>query len=258
MTDEGGLSAEASASVSVRASQPLPYFPPLAMAGGDHTVMHPDRQVLLNGSQSRGYEVTSIDGTHTHTHTHVVYTSCLIQCESGLMSPLQLPWILHVPCVIMSTGCLLSPQGLLQYHWEVLAGPGPVNTEGASSSLLQVTHLEVTGFYLFRLNVTDSRGQSNSVNVSVAVVPEDGLPPVAEAGQDLTVHFPHTSAMLNGSASMADFLISSWEWTQIGYAPISDVCITYSGLHHVTGCVHWDKMEYEPSNTVLDPLSALP
>ena len=72
-----------------------------------------------------------------------------------------------------------------------------------------------TGGYIFRLTVTDSTGQKSSANVSVVVVPENNLPPVSDAGPDVTVVFPSTEAVLNGTGSVDDFRIDAWEWIQL-------------------------------------------
>lgn len=78
-------------------------------------------------------------------------------------------------------------------------------------------HLHVTsaGDYLFRLTVTDSKGQSSSANVSVVVTPEHNLPPEADAGPNVTVVYPDTEATLDGRGSSDDFRIDSWQWTQL-------------------------------------------
>lgn len=111
----------------------------------------------------------------------------------------------------------MCSQGPLQYSWVLLDGPGPVDLKGTSEAVLHVMDITFTGDYLFRLRVTDSRGKSSSANVSVVVLPENNLPPVANAGPDRKVQFPSTSTLLNGSASSDDFKISSWDWTLIRY-----------------------------------------
>lgn len=105
-------------------------------------------------------------------------------------------------------------QGELQYSWEKLLGPGSVDMKGANTPYL---HLKVSsvGDYLFSLTVTDSQGQSSSSNVAVVVTPEHNLPPIADAGADVTVAYPKNTATLNASASKDDFRIDIWSWTQL-------------------------------------------
>ena len=87
--------------------------------------------------------------------------------------------------------------------------------KGTNSPYLELYRISSTGDYLFQLTVTDSRGQTSSSNVSLVVLPEDNHPPVADAGPDLIVVYPHTTALLNGNASTDDFRIEGWLWTQL-------------------------------------------
>ena len=87
--------------------------------------------------------------------------------------------------------------------------------QGTSEALLQVMHITTVGDYLFRLKVTDSRGSSSTTNVSVVVLPEKNVPPVADPGLNQTVWFPASSVSLNGSDSYDDYKIVAWQWTQV-------------------------------------------
>ena len=106
-------------------------------------------------------------------------------------------------------------QGKLKYSWEKLTGPGPLDMRGTDAPYLQLHHISATGGYLFRLTVTDSKGQSSTANVSVVVLSENNLPPIANAGPRQLVQYPNTAALLNGSLSEDDFKIDSWGWTQL-------------------------------------------
>lgn len=97
--------------------------------------------------------------------------------------------------------------------------------KGTNTAFLQLLHISSTGDYLFRLTVTDSQGQSSSSNVSVVVLPENNLPPVADAGPDLVVEYPVTTALLNGNASRDDFRIDSWQWTQLRSVTVAVVVL---------------------------------
>lgn len=106
-------------------------------------------------------------------------------------------------------------QGKLKYSWVMLTGPGSLDMKGTDSPRLHLFHISSVGDYLFQLTVTDSQGQSSSANVSVVVIPEHNLPPVANAGADQVVSYPHTTAHLTGNASTDDFKIDTWRWTQL-------------------------------------------
>ena len=94
------------------------------------------------------------------------------------------------------------------------SGPGPVDLEGSSTSILHVRNLDL-GTYAFTLTVTDTAGQQSSDEVTVTVLPEKNVPPVAKAGENRTVLHPHTSVKLNGSNSTDDYRIDSYHWSQI-------------------------------------------
>lgn len=109
----------------------------------------------------------------------------------------------------------IAYKGELQYRWEMLRGPGALDMRGSDTPLLHLLHISSTGDYLFRLTVTDSRGQSSAANVSVVVLPEHNLPPTAEAGPDVRVVYPEAAASLDGGRSSDDFKIEGWSWTQL-------------------------------------------
>ena len=182
MTDAGGLSATADAIVTV---QPEPYYPPQALPGKDQLIKLPNNHITLDGSNSKSFKVSHcptallLPNTHTHAHT----------------------------CT--------NTQGELQYTWEMLKGPGSVDMKGTSTPNLELLHFSSTGDYIFRLTVMDSTGQKSSANVSVVVIPENNLPPVADAGPDQTVVYPSTTTLLNGNHSTDDFRIDAWAWTQL-------------------------------------------
>lgn len=139
-----------------------------------------------------------------------------------------------------------SFKGELQYSWEKLLGPGAVDLRGTNTPTLQL-HISTTGDYLFRLTVTDSRGQASTANVSVVVLPEHNLPPEAIAGGQLSVAYPQDTAVLNGSQSNDDYRIEGWAWTQLS-GPRDDVALSgaNTSLLKVTG-LHIDQSTGSPT-----------
>ncbi len=87
--------------------------------------------------------------------------------------------------------------------------------KGTSTPHLELLNFSSTGDYIFRLTVMDTTGQKSSSNVSVVVLPENNLPPVADTGPDLMVAYPYTAALLNGNSSEDDYRIDTWAWTQL-------------------------------------------
>lgn len=104
------------------------------------------------------------------------------------------------------------------YEWVKVSGP--TATLGATTgATLTVTDL-VEGNYVFRLNVTDNDGATDSDDVAVTVMPaETNAVPVVNAGADVSIFAPETSVALDASASDPDGTIASVEWTQVGGDP---------------------------------------
>lgn len=105
-------------------------------------------------------------------------------------------------------------KGNLQYQWQMVSGPGAVDLEGTATPVLHALHLS-QGVYQFRLTVTDSAGQSSSVDVTVDVMSEENTPPVAVAGDNQTIVFPKTTVTLDGRGSSDDYRITSFHWSQL-------------------------------------------
>ncbi len=88
--------------------------------------------------------------------------------------------------------------------------------EGANTARLHVNHL-ILGNHQYQLTVTDSSGQTSADTVSVIVMAEDNKPPVAKAGESVTVVSPMSTVMLSGISSSDDYKINSYKWTQLRY-----------------------------------------
>lgn len=79
---------------------------------------------------------------------------------------------------------------------------------------LQLSNLE-EGVYTFTLKVTDSAGQSSTVQVHVFVKPPTNKPPIAEAGGNITISLPQTWAIVDASNSSDDNKITAFKWEQV-------------------------------------------
>ncbi len=96
---------------------------------------------------------------------------------------------------------------IASYSWTKMSGPS-CTLGSTTSKSLSVSGLQ-KGTYLFKVTVTDDKGDSDSDYVTLNV----HNAPVANAGQDVAITLPTTSVVLNGSGTDSDGTISSYKWT---------------------------------------------
>uniref|UniRef100_A0A1B0D665 MANSC domain-containing protein n=1 Tax=Phlebotomus papatasi TaxID=29031 RepID=A0A1B0D665_PHLPP len=99
-----------------------------------------------------------------------------------------------------------------------------VDMQNTRTPFLQLSNLE-EGIYKFVLKVTDASGQSSSATVHVFVKPPTNLPPIANAGKNITINLPQNWAVLNASESTDDVKISSYSWKQISGPSTASIMI---------------------------------
>jgi poly(3-hydroxybutyrate) depolymerase len=113
-----------------------------------------------------------------------------------------------------------SDGSIRSYKWSKLSGPAATIAKSSSAS----TSVSVTtGTYIFKLTVTDDDGDTDSDYVKVTISsgsstqkPGSGnANPVVNAGPDITLQLPASTARLNGSAKDSDGTIKSYKWTKI-------------------------------------------
>jgi ribosomal protein L14 len=107
---------------------------------------------------------------------------------------------------------------IVSYSWLMISGPAqftivnPVNAQTAVNNLIE-------GFYQFQLQVTDNSGATARDTVFVTVnpvgPPPPNQPPVANAGNDITVTLPINSVVLAGSGTDIDGSVVSYSWRKI-------------------------------------------
>ncbi|XP_057309801.1 dyslexia-associated protein KIAA0319-like protein isoform X2 [Hydractinia symbiolongicarpus] len=128
---------------------------------------------------------------------------------------------------------------IVSYKWEELKGPIKENTvfgSNTASKILQLKNL-VAGEYNFRLTVTDSNGETDSVETTVTVKEEQDYPPKANAGNDIVLHLPNNSVILNGNKSTDDKNELTYAWSKSSDSPICDMQGTDKVQLHVSSLV---------------------
>ena len=167
-----------------------------------------------------------------------------------------------------------SDGGIVKYIWKKISGPGGGELGSPSSVSTSVTGMWNTGIYEYELTVCDSRAVTSTDRIIVNVVTGGSTtppppppppppptttnqPPVARAGNDVTITLPTNSTTLNASASSdADGSILKYEWKQVsgpsnaGIASVNAASTGVSGLVQGTYTFRvtiWDN-NYEPAS----------
>lgn len=127
---------------------------------------------------------------------------------------------------------------ITQCFWQQVSGPGKSSIVSPSASSTNVTGL-IAGTYVFSLTVTDNDKATDTDQVTVVVKPVPApanIPPVANAGSNVTITLPQNSVILNGKASSdPDGTITSYYWHKITgkdvhFSNISGMLNVVSGL----------------------------
>lgn len=122
----------------------------------------------------------------------------------------------------LSAAASTDPDGhLVRYVWKKISGPsaGVITNAFGPNVSTTVTGLTVAGAYQYELSVVDDRAGFHKdtiiVNVAPGGTPPVNKPPVAKAGNDITITLPDNTATLNGSTSFdEDGSIVSYQWAK--------------------------------------------
>jgi|GEM_PF-6950661 parallel beta-helix repeat protein len=108
---------------------------------------------------------------------------------------------------------------IISYRWDKISGPNSGVISNAMVAVTVITGL-AAGVYIYRLTVTDNRGVASFDDVQITV--QDAAPappanqvPVVNAGNDIVIALPVSTATLNGTATDADGSIASTAWTKV-------------------------------------------
>ena len=126
---------------------------------------------------------------------------------------------LPVSTATLNGSASTDPDGTIStYAWSEISGPAQFTIASAGTATTAVSNL-VAGVYSFRLQVTDNSGAVSADTIMVTVnaaIPPANIPPVANAGADINITLPVSTATLNGSASTdPDGTISTYAWSEI-------------------------------------------
>jgi hypothetical protein len=100
------------------------------------------------------------------------------------------------------------------YTWKKIEGVSAVTIDNVNTSLSMVSGLKA-GEYTFELTVTDNNGASATDRITIFVKPATSQPVTADAGQDLTINAPVSTATLDGRGSSADQGSLTYKWEQV-------------------------------------------
>ncbi len=114
------------------------------------------------------------------------------------------------------TGTASDVDGTIaSYSWSRVIGPITYNLGTADAATTAVTNL-TQGTYIFKLTATDNNGATGSDIVTVTVINSGAnRPPVAFAGNAITITLPANSTTLSGSGTDADGTVTSYAWTKL-------------------------------------------
>ncbi|XP_068093084.1 dyslexia-associated protein KIAA0319 homolog isoform X2 [Hyperolius riggenbachi] len=117
--------------------------------------------------------------------------------------------------------------GIVSYEWENISGPTPVTIQDNDKPVAVISALHI-GLYRFRLTIKDQQGLSSTAVVSVTVKEGKNSPPKAHAGGTHVLVLPNNSISLDGSKSVDDQGIVSYQWTRDGQSPAAGEVIDAS------------------------------
>ncbi len=167
--------------------------------------------------------------TDNSLHTPNVYQWMLQFRNDGIVINAGADKTINLPTASTTlAGTASIPNATItSYAWTKVNGP-TVTLGNASTPTLSLTNL-VAGVYTFRLTVTASNGETAYDDVVVTVV-QTNLPPVANAGPDISITLPTNSVTINGLGSDADGSIASYAWSKVSGPSASLAGTTTSNL----------------------------
>lgn len=292
VVDNNGRDAAATVNVTVNAAPP----PPVAVAGNNVVITLPVDSVVLDGTKSQApgssiesYQWSKVSGpkggnlTSPTNATTIVkgltegkYQYRLTVTDNNGQSATAIVTITvkaaPLPPVANASGTQTitlptntvtldgsgssAPSGqIIAYKWDKISGPSAGIIVQHAEAVTTVKDL-VAGTYIFQLTVADDKGGSSTASVTVVVNPEPVIPPVANAGDEVSFQLPVDKVVLDGSASYAlRGKIEHYKWEQLS-GPDGIVILNSDSktptLRNLKPGVYEFKLIVEDSNGVLD------
>lgn len=125
---------------------------------------------------------------------------------------------------------------IVSYAWTKIAGPAAGTIVSPASAISAITGL-AQGTYRFQLTVTDNAGGTGRDTVQVMVNPAVNIPPVANAGNNITITLPVNTTTLNGSGTDADGTITAYLWTKLSGPAAGTITSSTTAVTTVNGLV---------------------
>ena len=188
---------------------------------------------IINPSQSITKVTGLVTGVYqfqlkvTDNYGAISFDSVLVTVTSPIPQPpianAGIDTVLYLPVNFIQlngTGSF-DPDGTVTgYNWRKVSGPAAYLFTDSLLATPSVTAM-ITGVYIFELTVSDNSSMTDLDSVAITVSNPPNQLPVANAGSNITVNYPGTSAQLNGNLSTdPDGFIVSYAWRKVaGPAP---------------------------------------
>jgi Domain of unknown function (DUF4832)/Secretion system C-terminal sorting domain/PKD domain len=114
---------------------------------------------------------------------------------------------------------------IASYRWQQVSGPSASTLSATNTAGINISNLQA-GVYTYRLTVTDNDNATaiDEVTVTVNTLPNEA--PIANAGTNLVISLPTSSASLTGSGIDTDGTIAGYQWQQISGPTASTLSAT--------------------------------
>ncbi len=170
---------------------------------------------LIAGQYTFELTVKDNAGASSKAQVKITVSSAGLQppvANAGANQTIQLP----VSQVALDGTGSQAPSGTISsYSWTQVSGPSSASWSAPTASKTNATAL-VAGTYVFQLTIVDNNNAKATDQVTVVVNAAANIPPVANAGSNITINLPTNTASLDGSKSSdADGTISTYSWTMI-------------------------------------------
>ncbi len=170
---------------------------------------------LIAGQYNYQLMVTDNSGATAVAQVKITVINAALQppvANAGANQTITLP----VNQVTMNGSASVAPSGnITSYNWTEISGPSSATLTAANSATTNANNL-VAGTYIFKLTIQDNNNAVDADSVTITVKSAVNIPPVANAGNSITITLPTNTATLDGSKSSdADGTISTYNWTQV-------------------------------------------